>query len=164
MLRFPRLRSILFYSSSLACVAALFGLATTYGESHLQAPPKIDGRYQITAAKLPGCLEEKPLQLLIQQSGIYLSGAMVLGDDPTDLKRAEEKPSLNGSLTDRLFLQGLVEAALNCKDIVTVQGTLQQFSPADRSSPVVLRGVLQWGKAAPVNFTAQLERSEKAAE
>jgi hypothetical protein len=116
------------------------------------------------AAKLPGCLEAKPLQLLIQQSGIYLSGAMLLGDDPTDLKRAEEKPSLNGSLADRLFLQGLVQAAPNCRDIATVQGEIQQFSPADRNSPVMLRGVLHWGKTAPVNFTAQLERSDKVAE
>ena len=108
-MKFFNLTSLTFYAGSIAAVVALFSFATSYGEAHLKAPTKLDGRYRIAAQNLPGCLKADALILTLQQSGLYLSGSL-LNADETDktLTASKKKPSLMGTLDrDQLTVSGV---------------------------------------------------------
>ena len=145
------LKSLSFYGGTIAFVVILFSMVTAYGEANLKAPQKIDGRYQIPAQALPGCLKSEQLILLVQQSGIYLTGSLLTADTADTLgKRATERPSMTGNWENqRLTLHGNASYLPKCQGEVRMQGTIAQQT---------LNGTLNFS-AAPgdMPFTAKLE-------
>ena len=145
------LRSLSFYGGAIAFVVILFSVVTAYGEASLKAPQKIDGRYQIPAQDLPGCLKSEQLVLLVQQSGIYLTGSLLTADTVDTLgKRATERPSMTGNWENqRLTLHGDASYLPQCQGDVSLQGAIAQQA---------LNGTLNLS-AAPgdIPFTAKLE-------
>lgn len=127
MKHFFELKSLGFYGGAIASVALIFSLATAYGENHLRAPTPISGRYPLEG-QLPGCLQTRPLLLVIQQSGIYLTGSLLPADgNETRLRAALERPALNGRWDDRqLTLTGTTDAALNCPGNLEIVGAIVQ--------------------------------------
>lgn len=162
MIGFLNLRSIAFYGSAIAGVIALFSVTTAYGEAHLKAPEEIDGRYRIAPAGLPDCLNSRPLILVVQQSGTYLTGSL-LPEAATEavIAMAEERPLLAGRWNNQtLTLTGKVSGLPNCQQPVSIEGTVASQAPkADR----VLNGVLKL-QASSVSFTAQREDSPPTAQ
>ena len=121
-------KSLSFYGGAIAFVIVLFSVVTAYGEANLKAAQKIDGRYQIAAQDLPGCLKSDQLVLLVQQSGIYLTGSLLTAETIDTLgKRATERPSMTGNWEhQRLMLHGDASYLPKCQGTVTVQGTIVQ--------------------------------------
>ncbi|MBD2073452.1 hypothetical protein H6F86_06040 [Phormidium sp. FACHB-592] len=153
------LKSLTFYAVAITSVVTLFSVVTAYGEANLKAAQKIDGRYQIPAQDLPGCLKSDQLVLLVQQSGIYLTGSLLAADTIETLgKRATERPSMTGNWENqRLTLQGEASYLPKCQGTVKVQGTIAEQT---------LTGTLSLSSApGDIPFTAQYEASQpKAAE
>ncbi|MBW4579174.1 MAG: hypothetical protein KME42_06340 [Tildeniella nuda ZEHNDER 1965/U140] len=145
------LKSLSFYGSAIAFVIILFSVVTTYGEANLKAAEKIDGRYQIPAQDLPGCLKSEQLILLVQQSGIYLTGSLLTADTADTLeKRATERPSMTGNWENqRLTLHGDASYLPKCQGEVKLQGTIAQQS---------LNGTLNLSATpSDIPFSAKLE-------
>ncbi|XGV99401.1 MAG: hypothetical protein ACAF41_10750 [Leptolyngbya sp. BL-A-14] len=145
------LKSLSFYGGAIAVVVALFSVVTAYGEANLKAAQKIDGRYQIPAQALPGCLKSEQLILLVQQSGIYLTGSLLASETAEALeKRATERPSMTGNWENqRLTLQGDASYLPKCQGDVKIQGTIAQQS---------LNGTLSLSSApGEIPFTGTLE-------
>jgi hypothetical protein len=167
--RFP-LKNLLFYGSMIGAVIVLFEVTTLYGENHLKAPPNLNGRY-LSDRALPGCPDSSRLALNIHQSGIYLSGSLLLADatapqQTADAKEtaAEEKPSLSGLWQQQqIGLSGETNALASCQasgasgssqtaaasSKVDLQGQITQ--PPAKS----LTGQISLGGGSPVEFTAQ---------
>jgi hypothetical protein len=73
------LKSLSFYGVAITTVLGLFKIVTAYGETNIKATAKIDGSYEIVENKnLPDCLQDQKLNLIIEQSGIYLFGHLSL--------------------------------------------------------------------------------------
>ena len=152
------LKSLSFYGGAIAFVVILFSVVTAYGETHLKAPQKMDGRYQLAAQDLPGCLKSEQLILLVQQSGRYLTGSLLASDTVETLdKRAAERPSMTGNWENqRLTLHGDASYLPKCQGEVRMQGTIAQQT---------LNGTLNLS-AAPgdIPFTAKLEAPQPQAQ
>ncbi|XHX77979.1 MAG: hypothetical protein RBJ76_26685 [Stenomitos frigidus ULC029] len=151
------LKSLSFYAGAISFVVILFSVVTAYGEANLKAAQKIDGRYQIPAQDLPGCLKSDQLVLLVQQSGIYLTGSLLAADTIETLgKRAAERPSMTGNWEkQRLTLQGEARYLPKCQGTVTVEGTIAQQT---------LNGTLKLSSTpGTIPFTAQYEASQPKA-
>lgn len=122
------LKSLSFYGGAITFVVVLFSIVTAYGEANLKAAQKIDGRYLIPAQDLPGCLKSEQLILLVQQSGIYLTGSLFAVDTAETLeKRATERPSMTGNWENQqLTLQGNASYLPKCQGDITIQGTITE--------------------------------------
>jgi len=124
------LRSLIFYTGSIGVVVILFTVATAYGEKNLQAPRRIDGSYPLTMQVPANCLKGKPVNLLLQQSGVFLTGALLPTDASEQATRiAQERPSLSGRWqNDELTLTGHLGRDWTCNDTVKITGSLNQNS------------------------------------
>lgn len=145
------LKSLSFYGSAIAFVVILFSVVTAYGEANLKAAQKIDGRYQIPAQDLPGCLKSDQLVLLVQQSGIYLTGSLLTAETIETLgKRATERPSMTGNWEkQRLTLHGDASYLPQCQGELKIQGAIAQQT---------LNGTLTLSSVpGNIPFTAKLE-------
>lgn len=145
-----------FYGATMLFVMALFSITTNYGEANLKAPTKISGRYRITAKTLPGCLKSESLVLSIEQSGIYLNGALLEADGEIRTQTAaKKKPSLTGLLEKQnLSLSGNLEHLQSCEQqnpTVSIDGSVAQD---------VLKGTLKL-ESQSVLFIAKREESEE---
>lgn len=155
------LHSLVFYAVAIGSVLLLFSVVSSYGETVLKAPRLIKGRYTLTAEALPGCLQGQPLDLLIQQSGIYLAGALVRRDAPQQtLQTADEHPSLMGRWDNQtLVLQGDLALVPGCHESVMLQAQVtgqlptEPGQPATKTSQLILTGTLST-HAAPLPFQA----------
>lgn len=148
------LKSLAFYGTAIGSVVVLFTAVTAYGNNHLKAPPAVDGRYQLDAENLPGCLKGSPLVLTIQQSGEYLGGYLLPGDI-VEKKLPQKKVTLAGKLhNQQLSLSGSVPGITRCQKgtAVTIQGQLQGKT---------LIGKIALGSSPqPADFTAEEESPE----
>jgi hypothetical protein len=152
------LRSLLFYGCAISAVVTLFSVVTAYGEANLRAPRRIDGRYPLSAQTLPDCLQLKPVVLLVRQSGIYLTGAIVPADASSELLQSlEKRPPLTGSWDDRqLLLSGTLNSVSGCVGQITVQS--DSVNQSEKDVPITLTGRLGLGDRAPATpFTATQE-------
>lgn len=95
-------KSLLFYGTMIGSVVILFRAVSWYGEKNLMAPPNVAGQY-ISEQSLPGCPESTQLALTIQQSGVYLHGALRL------VESSEESASQSSSVKEYLTLRGVLE-------------------------------------------------------
>lgn len=130
-------KSLLFYGTMIGSVAILFRITTAYGESHLKAPPDVSGRY-LSTQPISECPSDSRLVLVIQQSGIYLNGSLLLVDETQETARVashtaapEEKHFLTGLLEQQqVNLSGTVPGLADCKFSNQSQGTSSQPTPA----------------------------------
>jgi hypothetical protein len=107
------LNHLAFYGIAISSVLALFKVVSVYGETSLKAPANIHGVYQLTIANSPPCLKDKPLELNIQQSGIYLFGHLVLNQE-----KNPEQVSLSGNLKDgQIMLSGKSKFVSFCPEL-----------------------------------------------
>ncbi len=147
------LKSLSFYGATLAFVVALFSFTTNYGESNLRAPTKIAGRYRLSGKNLPGCLKAETLILSIEQSGIYLNGALLSEKDASQTATAAKKKPLLTGLFQQPQLELSGKPSLdNCKGErsltnLQIQGTIDQAT---------LKGKILLA-SGNINFTAKRE-------
>lgn len=155
----PQTKVFLFYIATLIIVLVLFRLTTAYGEARLQAPPNLNGRY-VTAEPLPGCPQPSRLAITIQQSGIYLNGALELQpDEAADAPALQpEQLTLNGRWQQQVRLSGRTDALSACqpdlaRTAVDLQGSLTQSPPA-LTGQLILNGGQPWSFTANRQATA----------
>ncbi|NJR50311.1 MAG: hypothetical protein HC780_12830 [Leptolyngbyaceae cyanobacterium CSU_1_3] len=150
------LKTLTFYGCAIGFVGALFSITTAYGEANLKAAPQIDGRYRISTQNLPGCLKDQSLVLTIQQSGVYLTGALLSSDETSQTVTAtQKKPSLVGSWEQKkLELSGIPSSLEACQQggkvpTVRIEGTIAQNN---------LQGKIRLDSSpASVSFSAKRE-------
>jgi hypothetical protein len=117
---------IKFYVITIALVAVLFSAVTSYGEKNLQAPPRLSGSYKIEAGNLPNCLKDKSLLLVIQQSGIYISGDLQSDSDRSESKSvSQDNFPLAGRWQDGKF---------------SIAGAVTQVEGCDRAKQLAISG------------------------
>lgn len=128
-------KSLSFYGIAISSVLLLFKTVTAYGEKNLQAPPVVNGNYQLKLAEnLPNCKNLDHLVLNIQQSGIYLNASLFPENANTDLKK---QPTLTGILKNQqLNLSGKVAPEILCyqpnSQAYPSQSVIMQMQLADR--------------------------------
>jgi hypothetical protein len=146
-----------FYLIAISSVVILCTVVNTYGENNLKAPQKIGGVYKIESEKLPNCLKERPLQLTLQQSGIYINGSLQATKDKSKGKStSEENLPLKGRLQDGK---------------ISIVGAITQVDGCDRTQPLTITATVTGkrleGKIAFLNntsdFTAQLQEPDAKA-
>lgn len=132
-------RTLIFYACAIGSVVTLFTIATAYGEKNLKAAQPIDGRYPLETQTLPGC-SPQDFYLLIQQSGVFLTGSLVPKDASEQTVRiAQDRPSLTGRWHNpQLTLTGDFGRGSTCQGTVNIAGTIAE----DR-----LNGTLRIGTA-----------------
>lgn len=126
MIGFLNLKSMTFYGGAIVAVIILFSLTTAYGESHLKATRKIGGRYRLVTPTLPGCLASQSLVLVVEQSGVYVTGALLSADAVEDaIKTVEERPPLIGQWNDRqLTFKGSIANLPGCRNGISLEATV----------------------------------------
>jgi hypothetical protein len=143
-----------FYIIATSSVVILFSVVTAYGEKNLNPPPRISGSYKIESANLPDCLKDKPLQLMMQQSGVYLSASLQLNQDGSENKsKSEKNPPLKGRWQDGKF---------------SIAGSITEIEGCDRTKPLTITAAVidkkLEGKIAfssnTSDFTAQIQEPD----
>ncbi len=77
-----KIKQLSFYIVAIIFVLILFSLTTSYGETNLKTANKIEGNYKMQSI-IPNCGDN--LQLIIEQSGIYINAAIApLGKNSND--------------------------------------------------------------------------------
>lgn len=143
-------KSLAFYGGAIAFVLILFNVVSTYGIANLKAPPNINGRYQISAQNLPGCLKSETLVLSIQQSGIYLGGSLLPGNSDKEATSVSARPSLAGKFEhQQVSLVGKAPQLANCDRPVKIEGKFEGKTLTGQISLAAIPGA--------VEFTAQQE-------
>ena len=153
-----KFKSLAFYGTAIAFVVLLFEIATNYGETHLKAPPAIDGSYPLSFAQnLPDCLKTSALVLTIQQSGSYLSASLLQKDTSGQPATATKtKPSLSGRLSkQQVSLSGKAPNLTVCNNSVAQANTPNQVTIQARLEGTKLEGKMTLGSISPIKFTAQ---------
>lgn len=167
-------KSLAFYGVAIAGVVVLFELVTNYGETHLKAPPSIEGRYPLAFAQKPDCLKSDALVLTIQQSGSYLSASLLpINTNGKRATAASEKPSLTGQLSNQqLNLSGADKVKI-CNNAVPQTENIDR--PNDNQPSLVniqgqLEGKILQGRiklssiSQAIEFTAQRESPAQPSE
>ena len=157
-------KSLTFYGVAIGSVLLLFNFVTRYGEANLKAPGRIDGRYRLSIAQSPSCLNSADPVLTIQQSGIYLNGFLLPSGIDTQTKR-QEKPSLTGQLNNQqLNLAGTVPSSVLCNNLPR-NNPSSSFSIQSQLEGKNLAGKMTLsGISEAIEFTAQPEAPIQPAE
>jgi hypothetical protein len=149
---------MLFYGGVVTSVVVLFSLVARYGETHLQAPRAIDGRYPLSAIALPGCLSGQSFVLTVHQSGVYLTGSLLPEDaSPRTVRSASDRPPLNGHWTQQqVKLHGAIAPQATCRETVQLVAQVHQPTP----ETTTLTGTLTLGPSGspPISFSAQRQK------
>ncbi|MEG3438116.1 hypothetical protein V0288_13390 [Pannus brasiliensis CCIBt3594] len=122
-----KLKSLIFYGTTIGFVLLIFKAVTVYGETRLSAAPPIAGTYRLLPSKNSPCLGNNP-RLAIEQSGIYLLGTLSI--------EGQQVP-LDGRFRGENFrLQGRSSPGKSCGDEIVMEaiardkkisGTLQDI-------------------------------------
>jgi hypothetical protein len=147
---------LIFYIVGVAIVLGLFQLTSAYGEANLKAPPNLNGRY-LSAAAPPGCPTDRQFALTIQQSGIYLNGAIELAQaaDQAPVPLRPEQFTLIGRWQQQVTLSGSTPALAGCGAPASTVGLQATFQPPAASpAAAALVGQLNLDSAQPWSFTA----------
>ncbi len=156
-----QLRFLLFYGVTLLVVLLLFRWTTAYGEANLKAPPNVNGRYLTTEPPL-GCPANSRLAMTIQQSGIYLNGALALVDATSDPQAPQPQTlTFTGHWQSQMSLTGKTQALASCgldnsKTQATWQATIVPQPDGAAASSAV--GQLSMDGMLPWKFTAQRQQ------
>lgn len=122
------LRSLIFYATAIGSVVILFTVTSAYGERHLQAPRPIEGRYSLSMQAPAECFQSQPPHLVLQQSGIFLTGVLVAADaSEQTIRTAHKRPALGGQWrNDRMTLAGALDSSWNCPVTVRIDAQVRQ--------------------------------------
>jgi hypothetical protein len=170
MSHLPKSKSLLFYVGVISSVLVLFQVVTAYGETHLKAPPNLNGRY-LSASAPPGCPESDRLMLTLQQSGIYVNGFVTLesanASQNTQSSEAtsEKKFSLTGLWKqEQLNLSGETDALTVCTigGLASATAIALQGQVTSTSFTGQLTHGSQSGNLQPWQFTAQRQAPVKS--
>ncbi len=142
MLKNLRFKTLSFYVFSIIFVLILFKIVTNYGENHLEAPPPISGNYLLNNLQL--CPKSQTMTLMIQQSGIYLSGSLLATED--NINPSREKPFLWGKWQHQ---------ELNLVGQVSHRKLCGQFS--DQSDPNEIQNIKLKASLANHNLQGNLD-------
>jgi hypothetical protein len=115
-----RLNHLAFYGIAISSVLVLFKFVSAYGEAQLKAPVNVNGVYELQSDGLGNCLAGQPLELDIEQSGVYLFGHLALNSD-----KAPKKIPLSGDLEGNK---------------VVMKGNLESICPDAKDPDVILKG------------------------
>jgi hypothetical protein len=144
-----------FYIIAISGVVILFSVVSAYGEKNLNPPPKLSGSYKIESENLPDCLKDKPLQLMIEQSGVYISGSLQSTQDTSgNISTSEKNLPLKGKWQDGKF---------------SVVGSITEIKECDRNQPLTITATLTDKKlvgkiafsSATSDFTAQMQELDR---
>ena len=143
-------QSLIFYACAIGSVIVLFSIITAYGEKNLKAAHKINGNYLVSTQPLPGCLASRQWMLLIQQSGVFLTGGMLpVEANERTVQMTIDRPPMTGSWKNQqMTLTGQIDGVPDCKAQVKLQGAIAQNT---------FNGTLQLGVTAPTGISAKLE-------
>jgi len=150
---------LIFYIVTMATVLGLFQLTSAYGETHLKAPPNLNGRYLSTSAP-PGCPTDRRLALTIQQSGIYLNGAAELAQAtekvPTEPIQPEQLTLIGHWRQQQVTLAGHSPALPVCGTTASTVNVEASFQPpaTNPATEAALVGQLNLSNTQPWSFTA----------
>ena len=148
----------MFYGIAITSVTALFTLASAYGEANLKAPNKIDGRYRLAPTEAPSCLPTEAL-LLVQQSGVYLTGSLLrLDAAESEIQKALERPSLTGQWQNGQWdLQGALRPLPHCEGTIRLRGTVEGVVERGTVKEAHLNGTISLSVLpSETRFTAQM--------
>lgn len=107
------------YIVAVSFVVVLFTFATSYGEANLKTASKIEGIYKIESS-IPNCGEN--LQLVVQQSGIYVNAAIAPLEEISD-RKSKSVSELSGKWQNqKLTLSGNSNV---CKTPTAIDGRLE---------------------------------------
>lgn len=155
-------KSLSFYGVIIVGVIVLFRIVSWYGETYLTAPANIAGEY-LSEQSLPGCPPSLRLALTIQQSGIYLHGALQLIEAAQETSTQSTSPATKPDLTLRgaleqqqISLTGSALLPATCQIPgnpaapipIAIQGTVSDPEQAKFS------GDIRLGSGTPLAFTA----------
>ncbi|MBD2107554.1 hypothetical protein [Nodosilinea sp. FACHB-13] len=98
-------KSLIFYGVAISSVVTLFSVVSRYGTTHLKAPTAIGGNYQLQIEPNEQCSEPPALELRLQQSGVFVNGALAaasseakpaeVGGEPFNLDGRWRSPNLD---------------------------------------------------------------------
>jgi hypothetical protein len=109
-----QLKYLAFYGGTIAFVLGLFTVVTTYGETHLQTAPSIEGNYLLALPISAPCGGGTPVTLTLQQSGVYVAAALVNPALPRN-QTAFKPMTLSGQWRNQqLSLTGKVPVGVLC--------------------------------------------------
>ena len=151
-----------FYVVTVATVLGLFQFTAAYGEAHLKAPLNLNGRYSSESA--PAGCPASQFAIIIQQSGIYLNGAIELAQPAA---QPAAKPTQPAQFTligrwqqgkQQVNLAGPGPALAICSAMATaptvdLQATFQPPAPSP-AAEAALVGQITLNSAQPWSFTA----------
>jgi hypothetical protein len=146
-------KSIIFYGVAISAVVTLFSAVTRYGNARLQAPLAIGGNYQLQIEPSQPCPQPPALQLRIQQSGIFVNGALTAASPDAQPPKTGTAPlTLDGRWrSPQLDLAGQAPALEVCGQSV------ERVAIASTHQADSLRGELTFaGLPAPLSFNGQL--------
>ena len=115
-----KLNHLTFYGIAIGSVLVLFKFVSTYGETQIKAPVNVNGAYELQSNNLPSCLAGQPLELDIEQSGVYLFGHLAVNSD-----KDPKKIPLSGDLEGNK---------------VVMKGDLESVCPDAKKPDVILKG------------------------
>jgi hypothetical protein len=149
----------MFYGVAISSVVTLFTVVSRYGMTHLKAPLAIGGNYQLQIEPSQPCPDPPPLQLRIQQSGIFVNGAL-LAAAPASTPAGTASLSLDGRWRfPQLDLAGRSPTIEVCGRLVN------RVAIASTHDGNAFSGQLTFaGLPAPLTFKGQLIPPTPAAE
>jgi hypothetical protein len=112
-------KSLIFYGVAISSVVLLFNGVARYGTTHLTPPITIDGQYELQLEPTAQCPQPDLLLLRIQQSGIYINGALTIDNGDATSKGAVIPLTLDGKWrSSQLDLQGKLSSITLCGQAV----------------------------------------------
>ncbi len=135
-----KIKQLSFYIVAITLVSILFLLTTSYGESNLKTASKIEGNYKMQSIVL-NCGDN--LQLIMQQSGIYINAAIAPLSEKSNEKSKNTIFDLSGKwqggklslLGNSYTCKSLTEIKAEVKDQeiigkITISNSTSDFSAA----------------------------------
>lgn len=143
-------KSLIFYGVAISSVVTLFSVVSRYGTAHLQAPIAIEGNYQLQIEPSELCAEPPSLQLRIQQSGIFVNGALMIASP-------EAKPARVAPFTlDGRWRSPELELAGRSPAITACGQPVERVAIASTHNGDSLSGQLTFtGLPTPLTFNSQ---------
>ncbi|MBD1874140.1 hypothetical protein H6F75_11635 [Nodosilinea sp. FACHB-131] len=146
-------KSLIFYGVAISSVVTLFSVVSRYGTTRLQAPTAIGGNYQLQIEPSEQCSEPPSLQLRLQQSGVFVNGALVADSSKAKSAEAGGEPfNLDGRWrSPNLDLAGRSPAMTVCRQPVERVAIASTHEGASFSGQLTFAGL-----PAPLTFESQL--------
>lgn len=146
----------IFYLVSFLGAIILFNAITIYGETKIQAAPKIGGDYSLSTTL--SCLQDKNLTLKIDQSGLYLLADLLLQDQkeinlPMSGTMSHENISLSTKEAPKIK-----QLLTNCPQSVATGDSLELQGTLENNN--IFGKITVNGQESGIDFTAKKQESK----